>query len=64
MEEGVSIGNSLEEGKDIMLMANHGEGDFLVHTIWELFREPFREIVCEDSKMYLIESLVNESPTD
>ena len=28
MEEGVSIGNSLEEGKDIMLMANHGEGDF------------------------------------
>ena len=25
MKEGVSIGNSLEEGKDIMLMANHGE---------------------------------------
>lgn len=24
MKEGVSIGNSLEEGKDIMLMANHG----------------------------------------
>ena len=25
MEEGVNIGNKLEKGKDIMLMANHGE---------------------------------------
>ena len=25
MEEGVNIGKKLEEGKDIMLMANHGE---------------------------------------
>ena len=32
MKEGVSIGNSLEEGKDIMLMANHGEGKFYYIT--------------------------------
>ena len=25
MEEGINIGNKLERGKDIMLMANHGE---------------------------------------